>query len=125
MLGCVLSCAVVISGCSMLDVVLPSGDEATATRERVAVRDNVEQLKEIAALIGIRESATKTESDIVTDIKLAINDAEVKMPSPLPDSVVSEINKILSQDEKKLLREGQDAIKKAHGKKILYLPVDD
>lgn len=119
-----LGCVVVVSGCSTFDFNLLSGRGETV-RERVVVQDNVEHLRAIAKVMGIKETSAKTGSDIVTDIKIAISDAEVKMPKPLPDDVVAEINKILSPEEKEILRQCQDVVKRAQGRKVLYMPMDD
>lgn len=119
-----LGCAVVVSGCSTFDFnLLPGRDETV--RERVVVQDNVEHLRAIAKVMGVKETSAKTGSDIVTDIKIAISAAEVKVPKPLPDDVVAEINKILSPEEKEILRQCQDIVKRAQGRKVLYMPMDD
>lgn len=124
MMVAALGCAVVTAGCSTFDLnLLPGGNETV--RERVVVQDNVEPLRAIAEAMGIKEDSSKTGSDIVTDIRIAISEAEVKIPKPLPDDVIAEINKILSPEEKEILRQCQDVIKRAQGRKVLYLPVDD
>jgi hypothetical protein len=76
----------------------------------------------IAERLGIEVSQGKTASDVATDIRFLIDDSEYKMPKAFPDAVIDRLEKLLNSEERKLLREYQQAIREAQGKVVLYLP---
>lgn len=110
-----------MSGCQMLDM-KKDCHVSKQVETKIAVRDNIDDVRMIAERLGIEVSQGKTASDVATDIRFLIDDSEYKMPKAFPDAVIDRLEKLLNSEERKLLREYQQAIREAQGKVVLYLP---
>lgn len=109
-----------VSGCAWVQ----SLDGRVKEPPRVEYRDSVEQIQVVANRLGLRVSENKTASDIATDICLRIDESERKMPSPLSEKTIKELETLLTKDEVKVLEAYQKAIRDAQGKRVLYLPAE-
>lgn len=78
--------------------------------------------REIAGYLGMRPASTKTEGDIATDIKLALDDV-IKAPDDiLSDQSIERLCMAATTAEESALIGTQEFLKKVQGKRILPLP---
>lgn len=94
------------------------------TEDRVSGSSGEESrhLVSIARQIGLRPSSGRSAADIATDIKLALDENVETVPQPLSDECAKELEKVLSESDRKLLQSGQRFLRKNGGRRFLILP---
>jgi len=81
----------------------------------------VDHVRKIAVALGMRPTAGKTEGDIATDVKLAIEDAPVAPKRILSDVDCDMVAKLLDAKEKKAFMDMQSFFKTIAGKRYLII----
>ena len=89
---------------------------------KVVKVEDVEAMRSVAKSLGLNVSEKKTASDIATDIKILVDNSTQEMPATLSDENIKLMKQMLTREECKVLDDYQRVIKKAQGKRVLYLP---
>lgn len=118
-------CGLFIAGCATFEGIWKGSSNSSQNGQRIVIRDNGETLRMIAERMGMRPSAAKSAEDVATDIKLVIDESTRQMPKPLAEETISQLEKLLKPEERKVLRAYQQAVVDAQGRRVLYLPISE
>ena len=81
-------------------------------------------IREVASALGLKFDPDRTDADLVTDIKLQIQESVVAPKITLSDDNISKLLKLLKPEDRVILTEGHEFLKQVTGKKVLLISGD-
>ena len=95
------------------------------TVEETPVRAESTYVREIAQLLGVSTIADKTDGDLVTDIKIALDNAVIAPKNNLSEKSFIRICKTSFPEEETILREMYKLLEQVKGQRLLIITPED